>query len=128
MSGGPFFAIPDFREKFPRHLDRAVFEIAAEGPVAEHFKKRVVSTAAAHIIQIIVLAPGADTFLRVDGPAVRPLFLSQKNRFELVHARIGEKQGRIFMRHHGRTGHEGMAVFLNEKIDELLANFLGSHG
>ena len=36
------WGFPDFGEEFPGHFDGALFEVVAEGPVAEHFEEGVV--------------------------------------------------------------------------------------
>ena len=83
--------LPDVGEQFPGHLDGAALEVVAEGPVAEHFKKRVMPAASANIVQIVVLATGADALLRVGGAHIRRLLRAQEIRLELVHAGVGEQ-------------------------------------
>ena len=60
--GGKFPAVDD---EFPRPVDRFFFEIVAERPVPEHFEKGVVVGIEADIIEVVVLAAGADAFLGV---------------------------------------------------------------
>ena len=85
---------PAINDQLPRPLDRFLFEIIAEAPVAEHFEKRVVVRVQPDIFEIVMLSTGANAFLSV-GQArwiPRRFLLSQKNRYELVHAGIREQQ------------------------------------
>ena len=88
-------------EQFPRPLDRLLLEVVAEAPVAQHLEERVVIHVAAHILEVVVLAAGADALLRVHGPRVRTRSATQENILELVHACVGEQQGGVVQRHHG---------------------------
>ena len=62
--------LPDFREQFPRPGDRFLLEVVAEGPVAEHLEEGVVVGVLADVVEVVVLAAGADALLRVGGPLV----------------------------------------------------------
>ena len=78
-------------------------EVIAERPIAEHLEERVVVGVKSDILEIVMLASGADAFLGVGGTPgdVRATHLSEKNRYELVHASVGEQQvGRV--RHQAR--------------------------
>ena len=55
---------PFFRQQVPRQLDRAILEIVAEREIAEHFEEGVVARGVADIVEVVVLAAGADAFLR----------------------------------------------------------------
>jgi len=80
--------------------------------------------APADIVQIIVLPAGANALLRIGGTGIGTLFLAEEYRLELIHARVGKQQRRIILRNHRRAGHEGVAVLLDEEVDECLANLL----
>src|SRR5258706_396835 len=55
----------------------------------------------------------------------KPIFLgAEKNWLELIHSGVAEEQCWVVDWHNGAAGHEGVAVLLDEKVDELLANFL----
>ena len=45
----------------------AYFEVVSKGPVAQHLKVGVMVHIFAHIIKVVVLASGTDTFLAVYG-------------------------------------------------------------
>ena len=95
--------LPSVDQKLPCPSNGLFFEIIPEAPVAEHLKESVVVGVESDVLEVIVLAAGADAFLRVrraavgscdrSGPArdVR-VGLAEKNRHKLVHARVGEEQ------------------------------------
>ena len=78
-----------------------------------------------HILQIVMLAAGAHAFLRSRGAGVVALLQSQKNVFELVHARIGEQQCGIIRRHQRRRMHL-LVPLLHKKVEKLAADFRAS--
>ena len=45
-------------------LDRALLEVVAEGEIAEHLEEGVMARGVADVIEVVVLAAGADAFLR----------------------------------------------------------------
>ena len=66
------------------------------------------------IVEVVMLASGADTFLAGDSPFVINLALTGKDIFELVHAGIGEKQGRVIKRNYRRRWQPFMSVTFKE--------------
>ena len=78
---------------------------------------------AAHVIEIVVLASHAHTFLRVDGAGIGFLVGADEHVLELHHARVGEQQGRVpaWDEGHGRDG--GVSV-LDEEVYEILADLV----
>ena len=94
----------------PRQFDRDVLEIIAEREIAEHFEKRVVARRVADVFQVVVLAAGAYATLRRHRAGVRTLVLAGEHILELHHARVGEQQGRVVMRHQRRRRHDFMLV------------------
>ena len=120
---------PDADDEFPRPINRFLFEIIAEAPVAEHLKKGVVVGVEADVVEVVVLAAGADALLRVRRAAgrVRTFDLPKKNRDELVHARVREQQ--VWRVGHQRTRrHDGVLLRL-EEVEERLADLgAGHHG
>ena len=85
---------PALHHQFPCPLDRFFFEIIPKAPVPEHFKKGVMIVIEPDVFQIVMLSTSANTFLGVRYPRWVPwhFLLSEKNRDELVHPGIGEKQ------------------------------------
>ena len=64
----------------------------------------------ADVVQVVVLAPGADAFLGGRGAWGRPLLLAGEDVLELHHAGIGEQQRRVVARHERARGHHFVAV------------------
>ena len=89
----------DLGEQLETPADRLVFEVVAERPVAEHFEESVVIGVLADIFEIVVLSACSNALLRVDRARVVALAAAEKHILELVHARVGEEQRRIVMRH-----------------------------
>src|SRR2546421_8087562 len=79
-------------QKVPRKLDRVFFEVIAERKIADHFEESLVTRGLADFVQIVVLAAGAQTFLRRAGANIVALLNSQKHIFELIHTRVGDQQ------------------------------------
>src|SRR6266446_5017191 len=86
--------LPAADDQLPGPLDRFTFEVVTEAPVAEHLEKRVVIGVEPDILEVVVFAAGPNAFLRVSNPwrIPRGLSFAQKNRDELIHPRIREKQ------------------------------------
>ena len=114
-------------EQFPGVGDGVLLEVVAEAEVAQHFEEGVVACGVADVVQVVVLAAGADALLAGGGAAVGALVKAQEHVLELVHACVGEQQGRVVARHHGRAGHDGVAFGL-EVLQEGGADLGGFHG
>ncbi len=119
-----FVQPPDVGEQLPRPGDGLGLEVVAEAPVAQHLEERVVVRVLADVFEVVVLAAGADALLGVGRPAVVAAAGAEEESLELVHARVGEQQRGVVVRHDRRGGHERVAVLLDEEVDELLANLL----
>src|SRR5882762_3573516 len=85
---------PDINDKFPGPRDGFLLEVIAEGPVAEHLEKRVVIGVEADVVEVVVLATGANAFLRVGSPAwsVGTLHLAEEDGHKLVHPGVREQK------------------------------------
>ena len=127
---------PDPRDQLPAPGERLLLEIVAKRPVAEHLEKRVVGGVEADILEVVVLATSADAFLgvsragilrglRAGPPGDVGLPVAEKDRHELVHAGVGEKQAGRAGQQRGRR-HDGVVV-LRKKIKEALADFSAGH-
>uniref|UniRef100_A0A2M4DCU6 Putative secreted protein n=1 Tax=Anopheles darlingi TaxID=43151 RepID=A0A2M4DCU6_ANODA len=84
----------------------------------------------ADVIQIVVLATGADALLRVGCPnptchLTARIDRTEEDRFELIHAGVREQQCRIVQRNHRRRVHV-QVLLLREKIEENLPDLRGS--
>mmetsp|Transcript_25502 Transcript_25502/g.54394 ORF Transcript_25502/g.54394 Transcript_25502/m.54394 type:complete len:414 (+) Transcript_25502:1750-2991(+) len=107
----------------PSHGDGFFFEVIPEGPVSKHFEKGVVVNIFSDVVQIIVFSSGTDAFLGVDGTlelchGQGRVAGSQKQRLVLVHAGIGEQQGRIVDGNARTRLPKLVFVLFTEKIDE----------
>src|SRR5438105_2210392 len=78
---------------------------------------------AADILEIVVLAAGANAFLRRRCARVVALLTAEENVFELIHAGVGEEQRGIARGDERRAGHFAMAV-ANEVVEELSADLV----
>ena len=114
---------PAFDHQFPGPLNGFLFEIIAERPISEHFKKRVMISVVAHILEVVVLATRADALLGVGGARriVGGFFHPEEIRHKGIHPGVGEQQaGRL--REQRCRGHDAV-LFFPEKIEETLADF-----
>ena len=112
--------------QIPGKLDRAILEVIAEREIAEHLEEGVMPGGVADILEVVMLAAGADAFLRRGGAAVGALLRAGEDVLELHHPRIGEEQGRIVARHERRGWHHLMAI-LREIVEEDGADIVGQH-
>ena len=86
------------RDQGPRMLDRQLLEIVAERKIAQHLEEGQVARGVADIIEVVVLAAGADAFLRGRGARREGLLGAGEDVLELHHAGIGEQQGVVTLR------------------------------
>src|SRR6185312_12777257 len=80
------------RDQFPGEGNGILLEVISEGEVPKHFEERMVARREADVLEVVMLAAGADAFLRSRGAAVIALLHAKKHVFELVHAGVGEEQ------------------------------------
>ena len=98
------------RQQVPGILDRLLLEVVAEGEIAQHLEEGVVPRGIADVVEIVVLAAGADAFLRGAGAKVGPLLDPGEDVLELHHSGVGEHQGRVVARDERARGHDLMRV------------------
>ena len=84
-----------FGDQVPGELDGVGLEVIAKRKIAQHFKEGMVPAGVADILQIVVFAARAHTFLGGGGARVVALLEAQEDVLKLVHARVGEQQSRI---------------------------------
>jgi hypothetical protein len=53
------------REALPCHGNRLLLEVIPEAPIPEHLKEGVMVHVLPHVVQVVVLPPGADAFLGI---------------------------------------------------------------
>ncbi len=114
-------------QQFPRILDRVALEVVAERPVAEHLEERVVACRVTDVLEVVVLAAGAQAALDGGRAHVAALLRAQERVLELHHAGVGEQQRRVVAGNERRTGHHGVALG-DEIVDELAADVGDLHG
>ena len=110
--------LPAFYQQFPGPGDCLFFEIIAEGPVSQHLEKGVVVGIESDILQVVVLASGADALLGVGGASrgIGAWGCAQEDRHELVHPGVREEKiGGI--RQQTRGGDDRM-LLAAEEIEE----------
>ena len=117
---------PALDDQFPGPVDRFLLEVIAEGPVAEHLEKRVVIGVEADVVEVVVLAAGADAFcVSATRGGFTAASVAEEDRHELVHAGVGEQQVRR-VRHERRRRHDGV-LLLAKEIEKGLADLGGGH-
>ena len=116
----------DLGEVFPSVGDGLFLEVVAEAPVAEHLEHGVVVGVVANFLQIIVFARDAEAFLRVGGAVPLGGLVAQKDVLELVHAGVGEHQGRVVLDDDGCRGHDFMP-FGAEEVQKAISDFVCVH-
>src|ERR1043166_1321732 len=113
-------------QQIPGKLNRFFFEVVAEAEIPKHLEEGLVARSLPHLIEIIVLAAGAQTFLRRTGASIIALLVAEKDVLELIHARVREEQRRIVGGQKRAGAHTRMAVPL-KVLEEFFANLVTSH-
>ena len=112
----------------PGEVDRPFLEIVAEREIAEHLEEGEVARGVADIVEVVMLAAGADAFLRGGGGHIGPGLEAGEDVLERHHAGIDEHQGRIVLRHERRRAHD-LVPLAGEIIEEGPADVVGrGHG
>ena len=104
----------------------SLLEIVAEGKIAEHLEESVMAARVADVVEIVVLAAGADALLRSSRARVVALFEAGENVLELVHAGVGEQQRGVVGRHQRRAANDAVAS-RREVVEKLLADLVPCH-
>ena len=86
---------PHPRHQLPRPRDRLGLEVVAEAEVPHHLEEREVPVGAADVVEVVVLAAGADALLDRDRARVRRRLVADEVGLERHHARDGEEHGAI---------------------------------
>ena len=118
---------PLVRQELPAVGHRLRLEVIAEGEVAQHLEEGVVARGAPDVLEVVVLASGADALLGGGRAHVVAAFLAEEEALELHHAGIREEEGGVLGGHEGRGADHGVAVPL-EVVEEALAEIVaGDH-
>ena len=84
-----------FGEELPGEMNGILLEIVAEREVPEHFEEGVMTGGVADVVEVIVLAAGADALLRRCGALIGAMIESEVDVLELIHAGIGKEKRRV---------------------------------
>src|ERR1700751_5888075 len=95
-------------------MNGLALKVVAEGEVPEHLEERVMARGVADILEIVVLAAGAQAALASGGPQIVALLLAEKHVLELHHAGVREEQRRVVPRHERARGHDHVALAAEE--------------
>jgi len=87
----------------------------------------VVVRVLSHVVQVVVLAARADALLTVDGALEAGegsggVGAAQENGLKLAHARVGEQQRRVVVRHARRGDVVDVPALLDKVADEGVAD------
>ena len=108
-------AEPVFRsDEFPGVGDGVLLEVVAKAEVAEHLEEGVMAVGEADVFEVVVLASGADAFLRGSGAGVVAVLEAEEDVFELVHAGVGEEQRGVVGRDERGGVDDFVALLLKE--------------
>jgi hypothetical protein len=124
VDGGPELLgrqLVDLGQQLEGPLERLALEVVAEAPVAQHLEEGVVAGGVAHVLEVVVLAAGAQARLDRGGAHVGTLVFAEEHVLELDHARVGEHQRRVVARHQRTRGHHRVALG-GEEIEKGLAD------
>ena len=114
------------RQELPGVGDRVGLEVVAEGEVAEHLEEGVVARGAPDVLQVVVLAAGADALLRGRGAGVGAPVLAEEDVLELDHPGVGEQQRRVLGRHE-RRGADHLVPVRREVVQEFRSDLVAFH-
>ena len=97
-----------FGEELPGEMNGILLEIVAEREVPEHFEEGVMTGGVADVVEVIVLAAGADALLRRCGALIGAMIESEVDVLELIHAGIGKEKRRVVAGNDGAGRHNGV--------------------
>src|SRR5882672_5939523 len=80
----------------------------------------------AHFVQVVVLAAGADDFLRRGGALVISLLGAEEDVFELVHSGVDKEQRRVVRREQGRR-FDYLVSISGKVVQECGSYFVSGH-
>ena len=101
---------PDLGDQGPGVIDRLFLEIVAEGEIAEHLEEGMMARGIADIVEIIMLAAGADAFLARRRRGIAALLDPGEDILERHHPGIDEHQRRVIIGNERRRRHDLVTV------------------
>src|SRR5207248_569969 len=96
----------------------------AEGEIPQHLEERVMPGGEAYVLEIIVLSARPHALLAGRGAGVVARLAAGEDVLELIHARVGEEQGRVVLRNERGALHSPVPPLL-EEAEEGLADLGG---
>ena len=103
------------REEFPGPINGLLLKVVSKGPVAEHFKQRVVVGVNTHLLEVVVLATDAQALLAVRNPRVNYRLGTDEHVFKRIHSRVGKHQRGVVLNHQ-RSRRHNHVPFRGEKV------------
>jgi hypothetical protein len=86
---------PRLGDQLPAVRDRQLLEVVAEAEVAEHLEEDEVALGAPDVVEVVVLATGADALLRAHRLGERRHLVADEVRLERHHPGDVEQPGRV---------------------------------
>ena len=77
-------------DELPGEGDGLALEVVAEAEVAEHLEERVMARGVANVLEVVVLAAGADAALAAGRARIAAAVLAKEGVLELHHAGVGK--------------------------------------
>src|SRR5690606_36442640 len=119
--------LPHLRQQLPGPGDGVLLEVVAERPVAQHLEEGVVARRVTDLVEVVVLAAGAQAALHVGRAHVAAFLGAEEHVLELDHARVREQQGRVVSGYKWRRRHDGVAAG-GEELEEVPADVGSGRG
>ena len=118
---------PRLGDELPAVGDGELLEVLAEGEVAHHLEEHEMALGAPDIVEVVVLAAGADALLRAHRGRERRCLVTDEVGLERHHPGDVEEHRRV-VRDQARRRH-GRVPALDEEVDERLAKLVsGARG
>ena len=86
---------PHAGQQFPRPRNGFSLVVVAEGPIAQHFKERVMIGVTSDLLEVVVFAAYSNALLGIRDTTGGGMTRTEEYFLELVHTRIGEEQGGV---------------------------------
>src|SRR5687767_10448373 len=102
-------------------LDRPFLEIVPERKIAEHFEEGMMARGVADIVEVVMLAPGADALLAARRGRIGPRLEPGEHVLERHHPGVDEHERGIVVRHQRGRGDAGVPPPF-EKIEKAAAD------
>ena len=109
-------------EELPCPVDRLYLEVVTEAPVSEHLEHGVVVCVASYLLEVVVLAAHAETFLAVRNPLPLCRAVAEEPVLELIHSGVGEHERRVVLHDHRCRRHD-LVTLRSEEVKECFSDF-----